>query len=44
MPDFQSHQHLEQTLKRLRVSGGVAPWVVPTRPTLSTLHYISSWV
>jgi len=41
---FQDHSRLEQTLDRLQKSGVAAPWVVPTRQTLNTLHYVASWV
>lgn len=41
---FQTPQQLEQTLNQLQASGIAIPWVVPTCQTLSTLHYLASWV
>ena len=41
---FQTSAQLEQTLERLRASGVAIPWVYPTQPTLSTLHYLASWI
>jgi len=41
---FKTPQQLAETLQRLQASGVGAPWVVPTRHTLITLHNLASWV
>jgi multiple sugar transport system substrate-binding protein len=41
---FRTQADLEQTLERLRANGVAAPWVVPTRQTLTTFHNVTSWV
>jgi multiple sugar transport system substrate-binding protein len=42
---FQSHQHLMQTLERLRASGVATPWVMATsQASLVGVHNLASWV
>jgi ABC-type glycerol-3-phosphate transport system substrate-binding protein len=40
---FQTHEQLEQTLRRLDESGVATLWCVPTRHSRDTLHNIASW-
>lgn len=41
---FQTPSALKETLARLQAAGVTYPAVVTTRPSLNTLHLISSWV
>ena len=41
---FQTHEQLENTLRRLIECGVSIPWCVPTRHSRDTLHNISSWI
>jgi multiple sugar transport system substrate-binding protein len=41
---FQTHEQLEQTLRRLTENGVAFPWGVPTRHSRDTLHNIASWI
>jgi multiple sugar transport system substrate-binding protein len=41
---FQTHEQLEQTLRRLTENGVAFPWGIPTRHSRDTLHNIASWI
>ena len=41
---FTDHYQLVATLEKLQENGVAAPWIVPTRMSLNTIHYISSWI
>lgn len=41
---FQTHEQLENTLRRLTDSGVTVPWCVPTQHSRDTLHNIASWI
>jgi multiple sugar transport system substrate-binding protein len=41
---FESHEQLEQTIRRLSECNVAIPWCVPTRHSRDTLHNIASWI
>jgi multiple sugar transport system substrate-binding protein len=41
---FDSHDHLRQTLEKLKTGGVETPWIVPTKRTANTLHTLPSWI
>lgn len=41
---FDTHEHLRQTLEKIKASGVETAWIVPTKRTANTLHTLPSWI